>query len=108
MPTKTIHTSSSGPILSIDATALARVTEYLSLPSLRASKSLQSFVNTVQQIGPVWGNGQIGSQIESQYRPGFNDLLTLLKGLAEGFDAVGSKFTVAARNVLLTEEVNQT
>ncbi len=98
----------SGLTLTVDADALAKVTDYLQVPADLVKTALTAFVNTTHQIGPAWTNGQIGSQIEGQYRPGVNDLVKLLGDLVQGFDSVGGTFTVAANNVVTTEDVNQT
>jgi hypothetical protein len=98
----------SGLTLNLDAEALAKVREFVQVPADSVRIALRSFVLTATQTEPAWGTGEIGRQLEGQYRPGFNDLVKLLGDLVEGFQSVGGSFTVAASNVMVTEEANQT
>jgi hypothetical protein len=107
-PPKSLSPKISGTTIVVDADALSMVTEFLEVPAHRVTNALRSFLTTTQQIEPAWGSGEIGGKLELQYRPGYKDLATLLKDLVEGLGSVGGTFTVAANNVLYTEEVNQT
>jgi hypothetical protein len=97
-----------GSVIILSSGALRRIASNVNGLADYINARAASFFGNTKSLEPAWGDGNTGAQIESQYRPTYNQVVELLQGTVQGFRDLANNFTVTASNTDKTENANLT